>query len=208
MYCDGSDTAIRDARSCTIPITALTDSMGVFAYEGQRSVVAKFAAYNEIGWSEDSPSGNGGFIAEVPGPPTSVMADSENTSHTQVTLMWAAPANNGGSAVIEYKVSVYNDWSDPMMMDYNTWMTEEAGTTATTYTKTTEITPGGTYKFKVEAKNAIGYSVASLTVSIFAASVPETPTVPTTTHTETTIEIDWSEPEDNGSPITSYKILL
>lgn len=100
--CDGTASPVVTSKSCTIPITVLTATP--FSLAGQAVVNAKITATNGIGESLESPSGNGGFIAEVPGAPTTVAPDSAYTSHTQVTFTWATPASNGGSAVIDYKV--------------------------------------------------------------------------------------------------------
>ena len=45
----------------------------------------------------------------------------------------------------------------------------------TVYTTDFAITPGATYKFKVEARNSVGYSEFSNTVVIQAVQVPDTP---------------------------------
>jgi hypothetical protein len=50
----------------------------------------------------------------------------------------------------------------------------------TTYTAT-GLTYAQTYKFKVEAQNAYGYSAYSDVVAILCATYPEQPTAPTTT---------------------------
>jgi hypothetical protein len=44
----------------------------------------------------------------------------------------------------------------------------------TTYTSTL-LTPGTTYKFKVEARNEFGYSLPSEEVEILASEIPATP---------------------------------
>ena len=68
------------------------------------------------------------------------------------------------------------------------------------------LTPGTTYSFKVEARNAFGYSSPSASVEILAAEVPSRPADPSTVLDDTNILISWSAPFDQGSPITSYKI--
>ena len=83
----------------------------------------------------------------------------------------------------------------------------ESGVTATTYTKT-GATEGVTYQFKVQARNTVGYSEDSSTVSILAASVPATPSAPVTTLIGSDIGVSWTKPAIMGSEITSYKISL
>ena len=70
------------------------------------------------------------------------------------------------------------------------------------------LTPGTTYSFKVEARNAFGYSSPSASVEILAAERPSQPAAPTTVLDGTNILISWSAPFDQGSPINSYKIQI
>lgn len=75
-----------------------------------------------------------------------------------------APTNNGGSPVIDYRVSyklnTASDWT--MLAD---------DVTGTTYTAS-GLTSDLIYDFKVEARNSVGYSDVSDTVSIRSAAVP------------------------------------
>jgi hypothetical protein len=70
------------------------------------------------------------------------------------------------------------------------------------------LTAGLVYKFKVEAQNEFGYSAYSSQISILCATVPGKPDEPTTTVVANTVVFDWEAPEDNGTPITEYKILI
>lgn len=67
---------------------------------------------------------------------------------------------------------------------------------------------GTTYEFTVEARNSVGYSTSSVSVAFLHALPPEAPSAPTTTNSETNVIIDWTEPLNNGSPITSYTIII
>ena len=60
----------------------------------------------------------------------------------------------------------------------------------------------------VEAKNSVGYSIPSNENAgpAYAQSSPSTPSVATTSNSDTNIQIDWIYPTDNGSAITSYEI--
>lgn len=80
---------------------------------------------------------------------------------------------------------------------------------ATTYTATS-LTPGTTYKFKVQARNAFGFSDFSDPVSILAASKPSKPSAPTTAWDDSTdlVTVTWSEPATNGAQIDSYSIYI
>ena len=68
------------------------------------------------------------------------------------------------------------------------------------------LTTGNVYQFRVEARNAYGFSAFSTEVAVLAASPPSTPTAPTTAISGANIVISWQEPAANGATIESYKI--
>jgi hypothetical protein len=68
------------------------------------------------------------------------------------------------------------------------------------------LVEGRTYTFRVESRNALGYSIYSAELPILAAQIPGTPSAPTTTNIGKSIRIDWSPPDDGGTSITSYTI--
>ena len=67
---------------------------------------------------------------------------------------------------------------------------------------------GTTYRFKVAARNSVGYSELSESVSVLAAEVPSQPAAPTTTLVGANVYIDWTAPSNGGSPITMYHIRI
>jgi hypothetical protein len=77
----------------------------------------------------------------------------------------------------------------------------------TSYTAT-GLTSGLTYRFKVEAKNAFGYSAFSDEVVILCAAVPSTVITPTTTVVADNIIFDWDAPSANGISISGYKVFI
>jgi hypothetical protein len=71
------------------------------------------------------------------------------------------------------------------------------------------LTQGQTYNFRVESRNAVGYSLLSEPIAIVAAIGPSQPPAPTTSVVVNDVIISWTVPvTDNGSPITSYKIFI
>ena len=84
------------------------------------------------------------------------------------------------------------------------------GVSSSAFTYTKEgVTTGTTYVFKIQARNVVGYSADSSTVSILAASAPGAPTSlannsGSTSHTE--CAFTWSAPIANGSAVLDYKV--
>jgi hypothetical protein len=70
----------------------------------------------------------------------------------------------------------------------------------------TGLIPGQTYKFKVQSRNAFGFSDYSTILSVLSAFVPEKPSAPVSAISTNTVVITWSAPFDNGSVITHYTV--
>ena len=70
----------------------------------------------------------------------------------------------------------------------------------------TDLTPGVTYDFKVEARNSHGHGAFSDTITLLNAFKPEAPITISTTISGPNVIIQWSDPVDNGSPITGYRV--
>jgi hypothetical protein len=77
-----------------------------------------------------------------------------------------------------------------------------------TYTTALPLIEGNTYKFKVEARNAVGYSDLSDEIAILAGEIPGTTAAPTTTSIGANILIAWSAPDDGGTSITAYVVSI
>lgn len=60
------------------------------------------------------------------------------------------------------------------------WQTLDSSITTLTYTAI-NLTPGLRYKFKIQSRNAFGYSVDSLVTEILAAQEPAQPLAPIST---------------------------
>lgn len=74
----------------------------------------------------------------------------------------------------------------------------------------TGLTPGLTYNFAVKARNRIGFSVQSTTISILAAQIPDPPLQFRNDNLLTSynqIGLKWDAPEfDGGSQIIDYRV--
>lgn len=101
------------------------------------------------------------------------------------------------------------------MLDYTifsdqgtgTWIKLGAGITNTEYIATS-LTADTVYSFKIQARNAVGYSSDSDPVSIRAAAIPDTPTNPTNALNGIAVDFAWDPIYDGGSPILSYTVSI
>jgi hypothetical protein len=103
--CNGSNGAIVSARQCTIPVTVLRAAP--FSLSNTSDVVARVVATNVIGDSLISTSST--TNANLPdwfvsGAPQSLLRDDVSTSQSQIVFTWSAPASNGGTPVIDYRI--------------------------------------------------------------------------------------------------------
>ena len=136
----------------------------------------------------------------IPDAPVSLANVPAQTTGTQIGLTWSDGSNNGGTPVIDYRVS-FNGGSGSV------YTTVESNIVTLPY-RAVSLTPGTTYSFQVQSRNAFGYSPFSASVEILAAQIPDRPAAPSTVLQDTNILISWSAPFNQGSPITSYKIQI
>jgi len=163
------------------------------------NIHATVSAINIIGASEHSDAGNGAIILTHPDAPYDLENVPAITAKHQVGLQWESLSESGGAPVLDFRVNYAAGADDYLVL--------ESGITTKSYTAT-GLSAGVTYHFKVEARNEYGYSDFSNEVSILAAQTPVQPNAPTTTVNGPVVDIDWTEPYDNGSPIFGYIITI
>ena len=116
------------------------------------------SSINEIGNSTVSSVGNGAVIPTNPGAPTDLAENQDQTTGTQASFTWTAPADDGGIPVISYSVEQYNDADDSF--------TEVASDVTETFYTQTGLSEDTNYKFRVRAKNGLGFGDYSSELSI------------------------------------------
>jgi titin len=128
--------------------------------------------------------------ATVPGAPTIASA---TPGIGQVTLVFGAPASNGGSPITKYTASCVSG---------STYSISGPGSPLTI----TGIPGGTTYSCSVIATNAVGDGPASASVSVTpGTAAPGAPTITSITPGSGTATIVFTPPASNGgSPITRY----
>jgi len=145
---------------------------------------------NNQGPGATSTASNSITAATVPGPPTTATAIAGVNS---ANVSWTAPADNGGSAVIDYLVT-----SAPGGLT--------ASTTATT-AAISGLSPGASYTFTVTARNIVGSSSSSApSASITTPTVPDAPIGVTAVAKVESADVSWAAPGSGGSPITLYTV--
>jgi hypothetical protein len=108
--------------------------------------------------------GNGAIVVTIPSPPISLLNNPQVTSDPLIGFTWSDGLQTGGTTIIDYRVS-YDRAA-------GTWVTLATGITTKSYTTAITLIGGQYYSFKVEARNSVGYSLASASVTILAATVP------------------------------------
>lgn len=170
-----SNTAAQSKHSCSI--SALTTGTAYTASVTARTVFGPSAA---------SPT-TSATPASVPNAPTGVSA---TPSDGGATIAWLAPSANG-SAITAYEVS--DGFGH--------------GCSASAPTRSCLISGlvnASTYLFSVTAMNAIGSSVASASVAVVPAGVPDAPTEVTVSAGDGTVLVAWVLPADHGSALVSF----
>lgn len=166
VSCNGADSSILAANTCSVPISTLMAAP--YNQPWGSSIYVKVTMTNVVGESLESDEGNGAQILTNSDAPINLANNAAQTDATQIGLTWDDAANNGGAAVIDYRI-VYDQGSGT-----NDYVPLATGV----YTRNflaTDLTAGTTYKFKVQARNSFGYSDLSVEVSILAAQVPDAP---------------------------------
>lgn len=128
-------------------------------------------------------------VTGKPDAPTNVQAEAVGTSGARVTF--SAPASNG-SPITGYRLY---DATGTKVADCGSTVCVVSG-----------LTVGRSYTYTVTAVNAVGESAHSASSSVSISGVPSQPAQPSVTAGNTTIDVSWSAPADNGSPITGYTV--
>ena len=143
--------------------------------------------------------------ATVPGAPTGVQGVPHEGS---VDVSWAAPASNGGSPILGYRVRVFEgDSATP------TGAALESPGTGTTLT-VTGLTNGTGYRFDVAAVNAVGAGSASAKSALVTPTFAPPGVVTGVTGVAGpvggpglgTVSLTWSPASTGAAPITSYEV--
>ena len=199
--CNGVNAAVISALSCSVPTSVLLAAP--FSLPWGSSVYAKIIATNLVNSSAASDLGNGAIMLTNPDAPLQLQNVPATTNASRIGLSWVIGSANGGTAVIDYRIS----WDQGT----NTYTVLASNIGTTSYTTLAALTANTVYKFKVEARNSFGFSLTySAEVSIRAASIPSAPLSLANNAAITAsgiVGLIWSSGSSNGgSPIIDYQI--
>ena len=149
--------------------------------------------------SDPSKVANATTSATVPGQPTNLTAEAQDTS--QIDLRWRAPSNDGGSAITGYRIEISDDGRSWVDLEIDTEDTD------TDYSHT-GLDPGETVFYRVSARNSAGPGSPSRLATATTLDFPGQPTdLTAAANGQTQIDLQWTRPRnDGGSPIEGYQI--
>lgn len=139
-------------------------------------------------------------MVNVPDAPVNLANDVSVTSDSVIGFTWSDGLSNGGQAILDYRVS--------FDLSTGNYVELASGVTNRFYTTTNTLVAGQTYRFKVEARNSVGYSAYSQELSVLVAQEPDQPQAPITSIVGDKVKIQWVVPYDGSSAITSYNIVI
>ncbi len=148
----------------------------------------------------------GSVWAQTATVPSAPAIESLTPSDQAITVVWAAPASNGGSDITSYDLRyIGSDATDKA--DDNWTVRDSVWSSGALQATITGLTNGADYDVQARAVNANGYGSWSPTVSGKAATVPAAPYLGYAVAGNGQIRVVWSKPvSDGGSDITSYDL--
>ena len=141
-------------------------------------------------------------VAVAPDAPTDVTAVA-GPAPDSVTVTWAAPANTGGSAILDYRIA-----SQPGQH-------AAVAAASATSAEVTGLSPGVPYTFTVRARNVDGSSVPSTRSNEVTlgngtiSTVPDAPTDVSAVAGDGSATLSWTPPaNDGGAALTKYRMIV
>lgn len=203
-YCDGSQSTIVAARSCEIPLDTIRSFFGL----GQDdAILVKIIAINANGAGPESVTSSGTVTVQTVPTQLAVPIRGDLTTENQIEVKWtplSSLTDMGGSVVTSYWLEWDAGSSEANWYDL-TGLTQDYSNTS--FIKTTGISPGSPYAFRVSAINAHGAGQASPVKTIIASSAPDMMQAPSTAiDSYTFIRVSWTAATDNSDSITEYNV--
>jgi hypothetical protein len=179
-----------------------------FNLEYGAAVLVKVIAFNSVGDGPPSPVGGNAVSATMPGPPMMFTRSDLFTTTSQISFAWENGDFDGGSPIIDYQ-----GLSDQGIGIYQV-IAIGVVTKSFTTTASQPIQAGQVYTFRVQSRNAIGYSSESADFAVLAANRPDKLDPPTLTPelADQIVVVDWEAPigqmNQFGAVITDYLVYV
>jgi len=195
---DGGDpvTAYRiqvwDSNNLSVDMTSTTTSIWVGGLTNGKTYRVSVSALNTVGASAESVS-----VSVTPATTPSAPREISGTrGDSHAVISWAAPSSDGGDAIIDYVVHLHAVGKAAWDVVTHDPIADIAG-----------LSNGTNYSFNVTARNSVGASVESASVSVTPATTPSAPRNVTTERHDGRISVAWDAPEsDGGDPLTPYVV--
>lgn len=176
-------------------------SNGTYDFTGLSAVTDYFfrtRSRNSVGWGPWSATRSAKTLANAPSTPNSPTAS--NVLPSQMTLSWSLPSN-GGAALDQMKLRRSGTSTFATFVDY------DLGGSVKTYTAT-GLSPNTTYYWRLYARNSIGTSSPSATLTM--ATTPASPAAPSVVTvarvSDTAHTISWTRNATTGAPYVSQQV--
>lgn len=173
-------------------------------------VQAQVQAKGLNGWGLWSSLNAAGATVQTEPGPMNPASEGSLTSEAQIEVVWAAlttAAETGGAVITSYNLEWHAGGPDPLAawLDLAGELSDYPGTS---YITTTGIVAGATASFRLRAKNIWGWGALSTEAVVVASRAPAQPPAAVTSLNPSTgaLLIDWTEPANHGSAMTSYLI--
>jgi len=125
---------------------------------------------------------------------TAPKAVSASAGNTAVTVSWALPDSDGGTAITGYTATL-----NPGGFNCTT---DAAGRSCTVG----NLTNGTTYSVSVTATNGSGAGIPSTEIQVVPATTPSAPSAPSAVAGDGAATVTWVAPANGGRAITSYTV--
>jgi hypothetical protein len=160
-------------------------------------------ATNAIGDGPASVASDPVTPATTPGEPTAVTPTAGNG---QVSLLWSAPASNGGSEITDYVIEYKLTSAEDIPASWQ--ISADPETPTIVATAVTGLINGTSYDFRISAVNTAGQgSPNSPVVNSTPKTVPDAPVITSVVGGNRQVTVNFTAPvSDGGSSITSYTI--
>jgi len=126
--------------------------------------------------------------------------DEAQRTATTLGVQWQDGADNGGSPVTSYTLEMTT-------VADNSFTVLQSGITQQQIT-VEDLLYGTSYKFRLQAINAFDPSAYSSELTLLCATFPIAPAAPTTSVSGNMLLVDWDAPDNRGSPITAFRVLI